>query len=61
MSAEWARRQIRADRLPAVVFRTGGRATYRIRERDFRAFLQRWSISTAAADWEDFAAGTLGR
>jgi excisionase family DNA binding protein len=43
MSPEWVRTQIKAGRLKARRFTTGGRTTYRIRLRDLEDFLRRYS------------------
>jgi hypothetical protein len=57
MTAEWVRRQVLAGRLRGVAFRTGNRATYRIREVDLRRFLKDWSVTSDRPEWEDFLAG----
>lgn len=57
MTAEWVRRQVLAGRLRAVVFRTGTRATYRVREGDLRDFMDTWSVTKDRPEWEDFLAG----
>lgn len=43
MTTEWVRRQIQAGRLPAVVWLTGGRSTYRIGRSDWLRFRARFS------------------
>ena len=45
MSPEWVRRQIKAGRLRATMFRTGRRPTYRIEKRDLRDFLLRYACT----------------
>ena len=52
MSAEWVREQIRTQKLPATVYLTGGRRTFRIRADDWAAFLRRYSRRTDQDDWE---------
>lgn len=46
MTGEWVRRQIAAGRLPATVFSTGRRRTYRIRVIDLEDFLERFTGRT---------------
>ena len=38
--------------LPATVYVTGGRITYRLRDDDWRAFLRRYVLRTDRDDWE---------
>lgn len=57
MTAEWVRRQILAERLRAVLYRTGLRPTYRIREADLNQFMKTWSATKDRPEWEDFRAG----
>ena len=52
MSAEWVRKQISTQRLPATVFLVGGRVTYRIRDDDWAAFLRAHTRRTDKDDWE---------
>lgn len=54
MTPEWVRLQVVAGRLPARVFATGRRVTYRISETDLLLFLARWSARTDDPDWEAF-------
>jgi hypothetical protein len=43
MSSTWVRKQVDSGRLRAIVFETGLRKTYRIRPRDWAAFVARYS------------------
>lgn len=52
MTAEWVRRQIVLKRLRATAFETGKRRTYRINERDWSAFLARYTTRTDDPTWE---------
>lgn len=56
MTSEWVRRQIAAGRLPATVWRTGSRPTYRLRAADWEAFVARY----AGADGEGPGRGPGG-
>jgi hypothetical protein len=44
MGPEWVRRQILAGRLRARIYKTGSRATYRVRWSDVEAFLAGYSV-----------------
>ena len=52
MTSEWVREQIEAKRLPAFVFETGRRRTYRIRLDHWQRFLSRYRHRTDDPDWE---------
>lgn len=52
MTTEWVRDQIVSGRLPATVYSTGKRRTYRIRAEDWTQFLARYSRRTDDPDWE---------
>ena len=52
MASQWVRQQIAAKRLPAYVYATGARRTYRIRTDDWSRFLLRYRKSTLDPDWD---------
>jgi excisionase family DNA binding protein len=52
MTSEWVRAQIQAKRLPAFVFATGRRRTYRIRLDHWQHFLSRYRRRTDDPGWE---------
>lgn len=52
MTSQWVREQIETKRLPAYVFETGRRRTYRIRLDHWNHFLSRYRRRTDDPDWE---------
>jgi excisionase family DNA binding protein len=53
MTAQWVRQQIVEGRLHASAWSTGSRRAYRIRARDWDAFVAAYSRRTDGPDWDD--------